>query len=668
MIHEPVKFKIGKYLVPVNLYRDNGRIFFLYGFNLGVNNEIKMMEKRTYHGYAGAPMRDYVLEHFKRDKIWSVPETEHNQFQIDFLTGKKPYAIYKKDLVEFETHYDVLRAYQKDMAQHMITRRCALIHGDRGIGKTLAFFEAVQQVRPENVWYISSTSGIRSTKKQIVTWDMRTPFELMTYRGLVSKMRHLEGKEFTPPQMICFDEIHNSKSPTAQRSEACYILAKYVRQYWEEEAFLIGMSGTTSPNSPLDYWMPCHILCPGYLIEGEYNNLRNRLAITTEQDFGTGVHRKIVAWKDRDNICNECGEERDHPDHIKGDGTFDDDADYHEFKRAKNEVAFLNKRLVGGGLMMVKLKEVCDELPEKNYEEIDLPPSQATIDIARTLAQSAPSSAQALMRVRALSDGFQYHEEKIGEQQCPICKGTKEAIDFALKPEWEGKVLPEPPPGDNIDADWQAMYFNEEMLPCIRCDGSGEVGVFQRATIEILTPKEAALKELLDEHEEDGRLVVYAGFQGSVDRVVRIIQEKGWDYIKADGRGWSSNIENVPDLILPNGSNEGPDFEGVFQDRKDLSKKCCFAGQPGAAGEGITLTASRSCFNYSLTYNAKDYLQSQDRIHRIGMDANKGATIWNAFHLPTDRMVFNKLTEKIARQDLTLGLDIDMSEIMNTLR
>lgn len=668
MIHQPVEFKIGDYLVPVDLYRDNGRIFFLYGYNPGVNKEIKMMERRVYHGYAGAPMRDYVLEHFKKDKLWSAPETEHNEFQIDFLTGKKPYAIYKKPLESFKPHYDVLRNYQMDMAQHMVTRRRALIHGDRGIGKTLAFFEAAQQVQPENIWYISSTSGIRSTKKQIVTWDMRIPVECMTYRGLVSRVRSLEGQEFVPPQMVCFDEIHNGKSPTAQRSEAAYMLAMYVRQYWGDDAYLIGMSGTTSPASPLDYWMQARILCPGYLIEGEYSFLRERLAITEEQDYGTGVHKKIVAWKDHDNVCEECGQPRDDPAHFKGD-VLDDDDDYHEFKRAKNEVAFLSRRLIQGGLMMVKLKDECEELPEKQFDEIILQPSQATLDIARTLAESAPSSAQALMRVRALSDGFQYHEVQIDETVCPICKGTCEALDFILKSEFEGSDIPDPPGGDETDEEWQRTYFNQEMLPCIRCDGSGKVGVFERQTLEVATPKDGAFRDMLDDHEDDGRLVAYAGFQGSVDRIVRIACDMGWDYIQADGRGWRSSVAGIPDLILPNGKNEGPDYEGLFQkEYKGLARKLVFCGQPGAAGEGISLTASRSLFNYSLTFNAKDYLQSQDRIHRIGMDTNRGATIWNCFHLPTDRIVFNNLEEKIARQDLTIGLDVDMAEILGALR
>lgn len=666
MIHEAVKFRIGKYLVPVDLYRDNGRIFFLYGFNLGINAEIKMMEKRTYHGYAGAPMHDYVLKQFKKDKLWSVPETEHNNFQIDYLTGKKPYAIYKEPLVEFNPVHAQLREHQHEMTAFILTRKSCIIAGEMGIGKTLSFIEAAEVVKPDEVLYVGPRSALRSVRSELKKWGVKIPFNMMTYRGVTTMMRNLEGKEFVPPQMFFCDESSRAKSPTSQRSEACYVLSKYMRQYWGDDAYIVLMSGTVTPNTPTDIWMQARIACPGFLIEGEFSFLKQRLAITKEQDFGTGKHRAIVAWKDRDDICDVCGQTVSDPAHSTND-PLNDSEDEHEFKRAKNEVVHLNKRLVGNGLMLVKLKKDCLDLPEKNYEEVELKPTQAILDIARTLAQSAPSTAQALMRIRALSDGFQYHEEKTGTQQCPICRGKKEAFDFVLKSEWEGQVLPDPMDGQPQE-EWQNIYFNEEMLPCIRCNASGDVDVFSRQTLELKTPKEDLFKELLDEHVDIGRLVSYGGFQGTIDRMIKIAKAADWKVIKADGRGWWSDIEGIPDLIMPDGTNVGTDFEGMFQKGQKEEKKIVFIGQPGAAGMGLTLTASPTCFYYSKTFNAEEYKQSQDRIHRMGMDESRAARIINAFHLPTDRLVHNKLLEKIARQDLTLGIDVNMAEILEALR
>ena len=82
---------------------------------------------------------------------------------------------------------------------------------------------------------------------------------------------------------------------------------------------------------------------------------------------------------------------------------------------------------------------------------------------------------------------------------------------------------------------------------------------------------------------------------------------------------------------------------------------------------GLTLTASPGCVFWSNTFNAVDRLQAQDRIHRLGMDVIRGATIYDLYHLPTDYLVAANLTEKIARQDLTMGLDISMKEVLESL-
>jgi len=128
----------------------------------------------------------------------------------------------------------------------------------------------------------------------------------------------------------------------------------------------------------------------------------------------------------------------------------------------------------------------------------------------------------------------------------------------------------------------------------------------------------------------------------------------GWDYIKWDGHGVQSSVPDVDPLDL-------------FQDMLVKRPKVGFVGQPGAAGQGLTLTASPTCVYYSNTFNAVDRMQSADRIHRPGMDVNRGATLYDLFHLPTDRLVYNNIMEKIARQDLTLGIDVSMAAIMEAL-
>ena len=70
---------------------------------------------------------------------------------------------------------------------------------------------------------------------------------------------------------------------------------------------------------------------------------------------------------------------------------------------------------------------------------------------------------------------------------------------------------------------------------------------------------------------------------------------------------------------------------------------------------GLTLTASPSIVYFSNDFNAESRIQSEDRIHRPGMDVNRGATIYDLIHLPTDRTVLDNLRAKRVLQDMTLG-------------
>lgn len=70
---------------------------------------------------------------------------------------------------------------------------------------------------------------------------------------------------------------------------------------------------------------------------------------------------------------------------------------------------------------------------------------------------------------------------------------------------------------------------------------------------------------------------------------------------------------------------------------------------------GLTLTASPSIVYFSNDFNAESRIQSEDRIHRPGMDVNRGATIYDLIHLPTDRTVLENLKAKRVLQDMTLG-------------
>ena len=190
----------------------------------------------------------------------------------------------------------------------------------------------------------------------------------------------------------------------------------------------------------------------------------------------------------------------------------------------------------------------------------------------------------------------------------------------------------------------EPLKLVEEVDGCPQCSATGTVISTSRAAEQVPSPKEDALKEILDEHDEVGRLVVYGGFTGTVDRICSVAQKAKWNFIRVDGRGWFSDLKGNPSRLLD-----------IFQDEKNQYERVCFVGQPSSAGFGLTLTASPTILYYSNDFNFESRQQSEDRIHRLGMDVNRGATIIDLFHLPSDELILNNLQKKRKLQDLTLG-------------
>ena len=156
--------------------------------------------------------------------------------------------------------------------------------------------------------------------------------------------------------MIC-DESSRCKNSGSQRSEACQRLADMIReQYGLEHGYVIEMSGTPSPKSPVDWWSQCEIAWPGFLREGSAKAMEERLAFMVQQSLeDRTTFKKRIGWKDDETKCAECGETREAGPH-ELDGITEPDA-YHPFKPSKNEVAYLYERLKG--LVTIKHKKDC---------------------------------------------------------------------------------------------------------------------------------------------------------------------------------------------------------------------------------------------------------------------------------------------------------------------
>ena len=547
--------------------------------------EIKMMEGSHWCGYDKKPI-----------KIWKVKNSSGNRFRLDYLRGKNPYIHYDLPIKELQ-FVRPLRLNQVDAVSFIYTRKQCVYAGEMAVGKTLVAIEIMERSEFNEWWYVSPKSGLKATREELKKWNSKIIPEFMTYQGLTKRMKEWKDGDISP-EGIFFDEASKIKNATPQMSQAAAALVEGMRED-HKDPLIILMTGTPAPKEPTNWWHLCHVACPGFLREGSSNQLKQTLALTKKQEglYG-GVYNQVITWKDNELKCSKCGKFEDEHDEYSD----------HNFEKSINEVSRLYKRMQG--IVLVQLRKECTDLPDLIMRKIYLKPSTKIIQMAKATMANTSGGAKTLLQLRMLSDGFRYINEPTGEEECVACT--------------DGKII---------------FEGNEHI--CDICGGTGKRKTYTRTTLEIESPKEGALRELLDELEDTGRIVIYGGFQGSIDKIIKVVTEAGWDYVKADGRGWLSNLEGEPLDIFTNQLVKYP--------------KVAFIGQPGAAGMGLNLQVSPMIVYYSNSFNFEDRKQSMNRCNRPGMDIEKGCTIVDLIHLPTDQMVLDNLEKKSWLQKLTLG-------------
>ena len=389
---QELKVAMGGRWVKLQINKSGSRLFCNFPFNRELMAEIKAMEGAKWHGYDDTNPR----------KMWSVLHSDRNKFQLAFLAGMNPYARFDEDHKEFPAKprrklYD----HQLDMFKFGLCRHYGIIAGEMGVGKSLSAIEIMEGSGHTGWWWVAPKAGINSVRLELDKWSSLVRPDLMTYDELKKILANWIPGE-PPPQGIFFDECQKLKTPTSQRTQAAQYLANEVRKYWGDNGYVILMSGTPAPKSPADWWSLCEVAYPGFIKEGTHQKFTQRLAIQLSEDsIAGGKYSRIVGWKDSERRCNTCGKMDD-----------EHSLETHAFAHGINEVAKLYDRM--RGLVVVKFKKDCLDLPDKIYRQIKLRPTIATANAARMISISSPSAVDKLIRLRDLSDGFQYEEKSAG--------------------------------------------------------------------------------------------------------------------------------------------------------------------------------------------------------------------------------------------------------------
>lgn len=619
-----VNFRWNRQIIPVNLDLIDSTYQLKFGFNRKLIDEVKA----TFSNSRWNP----------EEKYWSFEDNERNRFRLRyFQEGASVYAQWDKPELPNLPTQRLLKNNEVTVFEHQLklaagclaTRR-KIWAAEMGTGKSLAAILVIEHCEAKKygrIWWVAPKSALASVQLEVRKWNCKVPIEFMTYEKMVSV---LNGWSFgQAPSMVIFDEMSRLKNYTTKRAQAANHIAQAVREEHPEHGILLGMSGSPAPKSPLDWFSLCEIIQPGYLREGNLKKFTERLAIVEMRESSVGrCYPQHVAWRNNVNICDVCGQVKDHANHTLGpDATTEQifasvtaiTGESHDFKPSKNEVAFFYER--SKGLVDVVFKKDCLDLPQKQYRRIYCEQSPQLKKAFKLLKSGAKSTIQYLTLARELSDGFQYFEETEQSEKCHFCNG----LGYIVK---------------NFTIHDANETFKET---CKWCMGERFLKTKKRRLEEFECPKDDVLINIMEEVEDSGRIVIYAGFTGSIDRIVRLVTEEKWHYIRVDGRGWQNSM---------NAEFKEIDCLDVFQERLDQFEKVAFIGHPGSAGMGLTLTAADTTVYFSNDFNAESRIQSEDRTHRPG---SRGCNIIDLINLPTDEIVLENLIKKRELQGMTMG-------------
>lgn len=634
-----VKVPTGRFLTPIQVCVEEGRIHLKFGYNAKLVEAMKDFGGRKWHGYEDPP-----------EKIWSFPDNSRNRFRFDKLCGKKVFANWDAPIEDFEVperHLELpFWSHQKDLYNEVLQRKQLIIVGEMGVGKSRVAVAAAEYVKDNyglqdsEFMFVGPVNAVNAVGRELRKWDCPIDIDMFTYDKLVSHLKEYEGM---PPRFLIIDEASKLKNWQTQRTKAVWHLTEAMREEYGDDCWIIQMSGTPAPKSPVDWWSLAEIARPGFLREPTVVKLRNNLCVIEERENASGgMYPHIVGWLDNPDKCKVCCKlPSEH-------GDFED----HTWSPSVNQLQKIYQRLKG--LVVIKLMSECMDLPEMQVRIIRLKPSMTAIRAAKIIRDSSERAPQKLMLIRELSDGFQYKDVAAGEKQCPRCLGAKKVMEYVADLE------------DDVYVELEDR--KQEEIECPFCEGEGVVTHYESKPVYVDTPKDAYLDFLLDEYSEYGRFVVWGAFTATLDRITNFCVDAGWAVLRIDGSGVTAVTGTMDADVTVADLMDCMDYSNKrHADLLRSHPKVVVVAHPKSGGMSYTFTSAPAQLYYGNDFNAEDKMQSAARIRRGGMHMSRGVTTYEIVHLPEDKMVIDNLEAKKDMQAVTLndltGYKVDYSNM-----
>ena len=213
--------------------------------------------------------------------------------------------------------------------------------------------------------------------------------------------------------------------------------------------------------------------------------------------------------------------------------------------------------------------------------------------------------------------------------------------------DWYGAGQPRAPATRTRPSCWTRRSWlgsSEQTVTCPVCGGTKVKFPSSAHRTPDSLPQGSRPADALDENEETGRIVVFAGFTGSVDRVVNLCLKEKWDVVRCDQGAFQ-----VSRTTNDRGQADPLDYWA------DMGHRRWPFRNPESGGMSLTLVEARTAVYWSNSYKPEYRIQSEDRIHRIGMDLNMGCLIVDLIHLPSDNRVLDVIHENRRLELMTMG-------------
>lgn len=142
--------------------------------------------------------------------------------------------------------------------------------------------------------------------------------------------------------------------------------------------------------------------------------------------------------------------------------------------------------------------------------------------------------------------------------------------------------------------------------------------------------------------KEGKKVIIWSGFVENVESITQILSDLGAKCIHGGVEAGSEEDENTRERIV--------------KDFHDDPNMYALVANPAACSEGISLhTVCHHAIYLDRNYNAAQFLQSMDRIHRLGLPEGTETTI-EIVHSPNsiDELVDSRLNDKIRRMSEVL--------------